>query len=183
MSEKIMKLDLDGGATATVFSDTECEQPFSGDEGVRIVVLHRRYRDPSSKSCGETADEVTAWAEENSQEWFSMPLWLLDHSGVAYAAGHSNPFSDPWDSGRVGIVAIKRAEFGSGSEPAEKLEEYAKGIADAYGEWANGECYGYVIEGSDGSEIDSSWGYVGIEAVREAIKEAAPQPALLQPSL
>lgn len=102
-----------------------------------------------------TPDAVTAWERENAEGWFTIPLFLYDHSGTIYRVGHSNPFHCPWDSGRVGIIALRRADWADGNASNEVLAEYAQSVAEAYTGWANGECYGYVLQDDAGHERDS----------------------------
>jgi hypothetical protein len=140
---------------------------------VRIVVLHRRYIDPSNGACGCDADEIAAWQSENAAQWFTIPLYLYEHSGTVYRVGYGNPFHCPWDSGRVGIIALKRREWGRGAESDATLTDYAESVATTYTQWANGECYGYVFHDSAGRECDSCWGFLGIDAVRQEAASAA----------
>jgi hypothetical protein len=163
---------------AVIEYDTDSSPPYGDDDAVRIVLLHRRYNDPSKGACGRTPNEVLAWAEENAEEWFTAALWVYEHSDVALRAGVSNPFACPWDSGWVGIVALKRSEWGRQDAPEPEREaallEYAKNVAEEHGRWMNGECYGYTIidprdEDYDG---DSCWGFVGFEHVENEATEA-----------
>ena len=164
---------FDYGLYADIHHDADVEQPFAHDDDVRIVVLHRRYIDPSSGACGSDPDEIAAWERENAADWFSIPLFLYDHSGTVYRAGQRNPFHCPWDSGRVGIIALKRAAWGDGAQSDEKLTEYAQAVAAEYTDWANGECYGYVLCDAVGQEIESCWGFIGIEQARAQAAAAA----------
>ncbi|QIV65788.1 hypothetical protein Cp1R7AA1_028 [Mesorhizobium phage Cp1R7A-A1] len=162
------------GWSAEISHDEDCEQPYDGDEGVKIVVLHRNYIDPAKGKLGRSADEVQQWAKDNARDWYVTNLYMYEHSGVAYRAGERNPFSCPWDSGQVGIVALKKSDWGRGKgERNAKRLEYAKGVAEEYGRWANGECYGYVLRDPEGEERDSCWGHIGFEWVEESAKEAA----------
>lgn len=173
MEEHVETLKLEDGLTARIVHDPDCERPFQNDDGVRIVVLHGKYRDPSEGACGRTPDEVARWERDNP-DWYSAPLWLYDHSGVAYAAAPANPFSCPWDSGRVGIVALKRSEWGTGDLADAELARHANEVAVTYGQWANGECYGYSIVDADGNAVDSCSGYVGLDAAIDAARQASP---------
>jgi hypothetical protein len=166
-------LEVAQGLTARIYHDPDVENPFICDDALRIVVLHRRYIDPSDGACGQTPDEVAAWERENAAAWFTIPLFLYDHSGTVYRVGQSNPFHCPWDSGRVGIIALKRGEWGGGHESDEKLADYAEAIAAEYTSWANGECYGYVLCDAGGHEIESCWGFIGIETARKEAAAAA----------
>ena len=165
-------LHLDHGLSARIYHDPDVENPFNDDDAVRIVILHRRYIDPSDGVCGRHPDEVTAW-QQHAKDWFSIPLFLYDHSGTIYRVGYRNPFHCPWDSGQVGVIALKRSEWGNGAEADDKLEEYATAIAAEYTQWANGECYGYVLCDNAGNEIDSCWGFIGIDTVRAEAQAAA----------
>lgn len=167
-------IEFGRGLHAHIYHNADVEQPFAHDDDVRIVVLHRRYIDPSQGAIGRNPDEVAAWERENAREWFTIPLFLYDRSGTAYRVGYSNPFHCRWDSGRVGIIALRRESWGSGCDPDDKLLAYAQSIAETYSEWANGECYGYVICDAHGEELDSCWGFIGFDAVREeAVRVAA----------
>lgn len=182
MNTLIDSMKFESGITAEIHQDCDVEQPFDDDAAVRIVVLHRRYIDPSKGKCGRDPDEFAKWESENQDNWFIIPLYMYDHSGTAYRVGRSNPFHCPWDSGRVGIIALKRSEWGDGQSTDDQLETYAQSIATEYTSWANGDCYGYVLRDSQGNEIDSCWGFIGRDAVDAEAKAAAkahapPSPA------
>lgn len=152
--------------TYTLSHDSDCEQPFQDDSSVRLVVLHRRYVDPSNGACGTTPEAVEAWVRRNRRSWHILPLWLYDHSGTVYQAGESNPFSCPWDSGRVGIVALRKREWKG--DPSEAM----RSVCEAYTAWANGDCWSYTIEDGDGETVDSLCGLVGSDYAEEAAREA-----------
>ena len=122
--------------------------------------------------------------EENAN-WFSIPLFLYDHSDTVYRVGEPNPFSCPWIPGRVGIIALDRDCWPREYDDA-RLAAYAQQIAECYTDWANGRCYGYILLDSNGHEVDTCWGYIGEEAVREAVAEAVgavtPQAGGFAPS-
>lgn len=166
-------IDFDHGLHARIYHDDFAERPYMHDDAVRIVILHRRYIDPSDGECGRDPDSVAEWERKNADEWFTIPLFLYDHSGTAYRVGHSNPFTCPWDSGRVGIIALKRPDWGNGAEADETLLQYAQRVAEAYTSWTNGDCYGYVLRDIAGHELDSCWGFLGSEDVRQHAEEAA----------
>jgi hypothetical protein len=167
--ETIDTIELENGRVARIVHDQDCSAPYGDDDySLRIVWLHRRYSDPAKGACGKTPDEVAAWSKANAKAWFVTPLWMYDHSGIALGVGERNPFHCPWDSGRIGIVALRRDEWGPKSQV--KYLETAQTIVETYAQWCNGECYGYRIE-EDGEEIDSCYGFIGMDAVRERIEE------------
>jgi hypothetical protein len=160
------------GVTGYLVDDPDAERPFTDDDAVCIVVLHGRYVDPSMGRCGRTPDEVASWCHDNAAKWYTVPLWMYDHSGTTYGVGLINPFSCPWDSGRVGIVALRRVDWGNGDEPDSKMFEYASSVASGYSRWANGDCWGYVVEDADGEELSSCWGFIGQEDAREEMVDS-----------
>lgn len=163
----------ESGLRAEIFHDPDLEQPFRHDDAVGIVVLHRRYGDPARGACGRDPDEVRQWERENAHEWFTIPLFLYDHSGTVYRVGETNPFHCPWDSGRVGIVALKRRHWGNGHPSDAELAAHAQTVAESYTAWANGECYGYILRDAHGHELGSCWGIIGRDAVMAGASAAA----------
>jgi hypothetical protein len=169
----VSTVHFDHGLIGRIYHDTDVEQPYEADDGVRIVVLHRRYIDPSRGACGSTPDEVADWERANAAEWFIIPLFMYDHSGTVYRVGRTNPFSCPWHSGRVGIIALKRSEWGNGAESDDTLFAYAESIAYRYTSWANGDCYGYILQDSSGTELLSCWGFIGMDDAKQELKTFA----------
>jgi hypothetical protein len=48
------------------------------------------------------------------------------------------------------------------------LEDAIRGEVASYNDFLTGDCYGYVVEGRDGEELHSCWGFIGdIDYVRE----------------
>lgn len=170
--------DLEGGLTAEILYDKDVDMPFSDDEAVRIVVLHGKYIDPSKGALGTDPKAVQKWCDANETEWYTVPLWMYDHSGTVYRVAAENPFHCRWDSGRVGIVALKRSEWGNGAETDEELFKRAQNIASEYTDWANGECFGYILKDEDGDEVDACWGFIGRDEVEAEAKAAAGSRAI-----
>ena len=59
-----------------------------------------------------------------------------------------------------------------------KVEQQLRQEVSAYDDYLTGNCFGYVVERSDGEEIDSCWGFIGdyeghcLEAARQAVSGA-----------
>lgn len=174
MSKAIETIQFDHGVYAEIHHDHDCDAPYCDDDAVEIVILHRRYNDPAEGECGRDGDEVRQWMKDNAREWFYMNLYMYEHGNVALRAGEANPFHCPWDSGQVGIVALKKSEWGRGKgEKNTKRAEYAKSVAETHGRWMNGETYGYILFNEDGEELDSCWGFIGFDHVEEEAKDSA----------
>ena len=110
------------------------------------------------------------------------PVWVYEHSGIALKAGaRTYPFDDRWDSAAVGFAFITQASYqrcmgrkytGHASQYA-KAQQAIETEVELYGQYVNGETYGYRVVGSDGIEIDQCGGFVGWDAVKEAATGAA----------
>jgi hypothetical protein len=46
-------------------------------------------------------------------------------------------------------------------------------LIEVYAQWANGDVWGFIVEDSDGEELDSCWGFYGTEAAIEEGKSVA----------
>ncbi|AFU86489.1 hypothetical protein D869_gp094 [Caulobacter phage CcrRogue] len=168
--------NLSRGRVLTVEIDDCAQEPYAGDKGVRIVVLHRHWTNPAAGLLDSVAD-VQAFEAENAapdSEWAIFELWVMDHSGRTFKAGAlgaGNPFGAgpyaQWDSGRVGVIALARAEW-----PAADLKT-AQGVADTYGAWAEGEVYQFVISNRRGDVLDSCGGFYSVAEALAAGRDAA----------
>lgn len=157
--------DAETGVTLKITIAADLSNPYDDDDAVRIAILHRNYINPA-KAAG--LDSVEAIAEfeaanpDGAGEWEVFPLFLYDHSGTVYRPSlGGNPFSCPWDSGRVGVLALKRSEWATGDEDRATLFARAVGVAEDYTAWANGHGYDYDVTDRDGDDLDSSNGYLG----------------------
>lgn len=172
--------DESGLSFRIVLDDMGCvESPLDNDESVAFFVFHRKFENPS-ESLARDPDALAEWEADNVGIWKSFPLFLYDHSAQCYRPSRSgnNPFSCPWDSGRVGSIALKHADFGAGAD----LFKIAESICDAYTSWANGEIYGFEILDFSGEVMDSCWGFIGnpdesgiIEEARDALQSAVKE--------
>lgn len=93
-----------------------------------------------------------------------LPLYLLDHSGLAMK---TTSFHDPWDSGQAGWIYVSKEaalkEFGSGKMTAqvqEKAEALMRSEVAVYDSYLRGECYGFELY-KNGELEDSCWGFIG----------------------
>jgi hypothetical protein len=111
-----------------------------------------------------------------------LPLRLYDHSGITMSVGFgASPF-DPggWDSGQVGWIYVTRAKLRSEYSRKHvtksllaKAEEVLRGEVKTYDQDLTGDVYGYIIEDEHGNDVESCWGFYGIECVREEARSAA----------
>ncbi len=166
---------VDGFTINIIHDDSgDTESPIENDLGdnLKFAALHRRYVNPSKEL--DSVEAIAEFMQANSaddSEWACFPLFMYDHSGTIYHASEGgNPFACQWDSGRLGMIALKRSEYTNATLETANL------ICDEYTAWANGECYGFEIEDGDGEHVDSCWGFIGdpeghvLEEAREKVK-------------
>jgi hypothetical protein len=109
--------------------------------------------------------------------YLMLPLYLMDHSGISMSTGS---FGDPWDSGQVGWIWMTRKtaieNWGKAkltkAVRAQALESL-KSEVEVYDQYLTGDVYGYVVEDEDGTDVDSCWGFFGLDYARgEAVNAA-----------
>lgn len=130
--------------------------------------------------------------KEDPEEWLKanappgsvvLPVYMMDHGAVSYSTGS---FGDPWDSGQVGYIVatpdVIRKEYSVKRitpKIRKQVEALMKSEIETYNAWANGDVWGFDIEGE--GYADSCWGFYGSDTTLEAMKEhvdEAVRPAL-----
>ena len=99
-----------------------------------------------------------------SEKYITLPLYLMDHSGLAM---QTTSFNDPWDSGQVGWIYVSKEdalkEFSSEKMTGairKKAEDLMRSEVAAYDSYLRGECYGFELY-KNGELTDSCWGFMG----------------------
>lgn len=170
--------------TIEINQDLDGYSPRNDDNLTTLLLSHPRYNLPweTSGRPASSLDELYQVAQD-LQPVLILKVYMLDHSGLALAAGDSDPFSHLYygmDSGMVGLVVVTRQAVKDlmgwtrvSKQRLEKLERYAKAEVATYSQYINGEVYWYVIEDDETGEVmDSCGGYYGWDACQEAAQEA-----------
>lgn len=113
----------------------------------------------------ESLEEIDKFTEE--YHW--LPVYKYEHGNVVF---NTTGFSFPWDNGIVGYIAISKEEFSKEFHESVSPDQYLATTIQLLSDWANGNCYGFVIEDSDGNVQDSCWGYYGEKGIEAAIEDA-----------
>ena len=108
-----------------------------------------------------------------------LPLYLYDHSGITMRC---HPFSCPWDSGQVGYIYATyeqiREEY-SCKRVTKGIRERATNLlvseVKEYDQFLTGDVYGFVVEDSEETEIDSCWGFYGMDYCIQEAKSSVLQ--------
>lgn len=180
----------ENGFTVKIYYDESPESPRDWTVGAQMVMSHRNYDLPND--AGISFDDFEGWREialyltQKQGALMVMPVYMIEHSGVALRVGAGgNPFwEDPgeWDSGIVGLAYVTPQTWAdTQGEPAytgsEEDQEQARNLitsdVEVYGQYLNGEVYGYTITDTDGEVMDSLWGMYGYEYAENEARAAA----------
>jgi hypothetical protein len=138
-----------------------------------IVAGHRRY------GLGDDGAPEIDWSDFDGWEAIDrhlrdecgavavLPIYMYDHSGITLS---TEPFSCPWDSGRVGAIyaTAEAVEAILGEDATEDaiLKALRGEVAD-YSQYVCGDIWCFVIEDGYGNVIDSCCGFFSEEDATE----------------
>jgi hypothetical protein len=136
-----------------------------------MVCWHSRYQlgDEQPKT-----RDPSEYREELPEGTITLPLYLMDHSGISM---RTSGFSCPWDSGQVGFIYVTledvRKEYGDDSkESQDKAIKYLEGEVETYDAFIRGRVYGYTLEKLvtceccdhvEPEHVDSCWGFYDLD--------------------
>ena len=170
MEDRIYKQEEYRGYTIKVLYDYDPESPRAWDNLGTIYSNSRSY-DPDGHSIEEIIDSETGKLDkEFVKNHIMLHIYAYQHSGITISTSRGGQFSDPWDSGLFGIIAISNEDaiknWGKQictKEVREKALKCLEGEVETLDQYYTGDVYGFIIEDEDGCEIDSCWGYYGSE--------------------
>ena len=164
-----MELEKYKGLTIRYEQDQDAESPEDfecPENGVWLITTRNRYFEVIPK--GHSLDEVVeanGKGELYEDKFKIYPLYAYAHSGVVLSLG---AFGCPWDSGQIGFVLID-ADPSIIPDP----DKAAECLVETWNQYLSGDVWGYIIEDSEGNDLDSCWGHYGEEWCREAAHQAA----------
>jgi hypothetical protein len=176
MTKPIEQRELANGQTLKIYQDEDPGSPRQWDNLGTMVCFHDRYK------LGDEHDLDTAsfdgWSEMHDHivkeldAGVIFPLYLMDHGSLAMQTG---PFGCRWDSGQVGFIYCTKgkilAEYGDLSdESVNHAIDCLEAEVKTYDQYLRGEVYGYVISDADGGEVDSCWGFIGMEHMMDELR-------------
>lgn len=171
------------GAKIDIHYDEDTSSPREDDNiGMLVIFEGGNHMGINETDHNYDPDDYAGWDEMEAAVLKDypgaelLPVYRYEHSQVAYStksfvgrAQHAE-----WDSGRVGFILVPREkmleEYGTTrctKAIRAKTRTYIEGEVETYSQWANGEVYGYIIKDEDGEEIDSCWGFYGIDYCKE----------------
>lgn len=99
-----------------------------------------------------------------------LPVYRYEHSGVAF---NTTGFHCLWDSAQTGYIYERQDEPSIQGMTEDQVKDRLRAEVATFSQWANGEVYGYVVQDEDEEEIDSCWGFIGLDWAIQEAKEAA----------
>ena len=151
------------GVTVRIYPDTDATSPREWDNATIMVTQADRYLSPDEPQF------------DNEREAFQrgdyelLERYLRTACGVV-AFGQWQSQRDCWG---YAYVTKERADELGVTNPDEAL----KAETQEYADWAQGICYGFIVD-EEGPDEDSCWGYIGDDGyVKEAANEAAEYAA------
>ena len=150
--------------------------PPDWDSLAKIVTWHRDCKLKVSRDEPEfnTPEEFVEYMKEEGG--MAYPVFMYDHSGRTISM---TPFSCQFDSGQLGYVYITKAmlkEWGHDWKrlsPKRKntIKSWCESTVKVWDSYLTGEVYGYEVISDCDSEVDSCWGFYGLDDIKPQIEE------------
>lgn len=167
------------------------ELPFSNGE--QFVAWYARYNaDEREREDEVSVAEMRARAEEMQEQWEVFIVRAYIHGSVSLAlegsGAHTRMPDQQWDVSRCGVILIDKVKWHEriGTPPAPEdgvtvdqtdWRKIAEAHVKEWNQYLGGEVYGYVVKDGVADEVDSCWGFYGIEDAREEGRAAAEASA------
>lgn len=172
MEDRLYKKEEYRGYTIKILYDYDAQSPREWDNLGTIYSNSRSY-DPDGHSIEEIIDDETGKLDkEFVNNHIMLDIYAYEHGGITISTGRGGQFSDPWDSGLFGIIAMSKEDAVKNwgkkictKEVREKALKCLEGEVETLNQYYTGDVYGYVIEDEDECEVDSCWGYYGSECI------------------
>lgn len=183
-----------------IFVDEDPENPRTECDNCDLFILFHPNYNLGDKH-DYKYDDFNGWDEMEDQIIKDhnpveiRQIRMYEHSGITISDSSAYPYNDRWDSSMIGFALISRKsalETMMVKRITKRIKKWAKECLDStiktYDQYLRGECYGYVIEDVDGEELESCWGFIGMDCVKEEATEIAkgitipPKPQPVDPN-
>jgi len=167
-----------------IYADDSPESPREWDNVGKLCCFHSRMNFPNEGNI--TIEEAKEIEADKSGKYICLPVYGFNHGMFAVS---TEPFSCPWDSGKLGIIYIEVKEglkrmWGDkakrlSKKRREQILECMKHEIETYNQWLIGDICGFeayhIIKDDEGCDngdeefVDSCWGFYD---EKDAISEA-----------
>ena len=166
MQDEVLTITKNG-YTLTVWRD-DCPHNPRNFDNLGTLYIPRPPR-------GYSFSDNDASAEDADAAPVKIPVYILDHSGIAVS---SAPFGDPWDSWQAGVyyVTAERLKKEYADRSYEEAEKAALSLLRAelqeFADYLAGDVYGFTItDDRDGKELETVGGYYGEDGIQQIKSE------------
>lgn len=157
------------GYTIKIEQDQDAINPRENSNVGTMVCFHPRYN-LGDEGHGYTKE--TLLAKLDDPDVVSLPLYLLDHSGLWVRTTRFECDPQGWDTTLVGyILASKSQALKDGIDP-DRLKAILESEVEEYNNYLSGNVWGYIVTDRDGETVDSCWGFIG-DVEKSGVVEAA----------
>lgn len=188
--DSVETIDITPTLRVRIEQDTDAQSPEDWCNLGQIAYSSSRKYLGTENVSRERLMEISKGIEDGSL--IGMPVYAFVHGGSTI---RTYPFNCPWDSGQSGFVyctkekAIK--EFGKKVLTVKAREMALKCLnleVEAFNQYLEGDVYGVIVErvkrDEDGDEVDteeldSCWGFYGLDYAREEAKRMGEDQAEL----
>lgn len=148
--------------------DVECPTEYDGWKLYSFCTKHNNYKNPNiilSANIGLKRKLTVGTA---------FVLSYYEHSGSIWSLKGEGPQCQFDTVPLAGILIWEETPKNLGAKTYIERQNDARNFLKVYNAWMNGECYGYLIE-REGEVIDSCGGFIGVEHIKEALKNEHPE--------
>jgi hypothetical protein len=107
-----------------------------------------------------------------------IPVHMYDHGNVSISTNSGYPYDCRWDSGTVGFVVVTksaiRENFGAKrvtQKLIDRATQIAEGEVETLSNYIRGDVYGFDIKDIEGNQIDSCYGFYGVNFETNGMKD------------
>lgn len=189
MTEAIETLEHNG-CTIRILPDCDPIDPREDEGNLGTMCLfHNRHGVPNETDL--RSSNYASWyaVEQAIRRQYNvvalLPVYGYDHSVFCMSSRIERGwFHYNFDGGRLGFIFATRERVKGlmgwtriTKERRAWLEGQLQNELETYTQYTNGWVYGYEVEGPDGEDLDSCWGFYGKEYAIEEAKAACPTVA------
>lgn len=156
MRKLVLRIEHDG--------QTESPFEFGNDEWefVSFCDKHAAYKNPEQFN--------NIGMARNIKSGTAFVLDYFEHGNCVWSLAGNGP-QCRWDTSNNAGLLIWRGKPKDLAKTADKRREIAARVLETYTQWCNGECYYYIIETNDGTNVGSCGGFIGADYLFSCLGE------------
>jgi len=162
MEHEAIRTIMHKGYKISIHQDVNFDKnPNEWNENIQLVYDHEYFYVKSDYVDFDPYETFKRYESgyKTHDRYYFFPVYAYIHSGVLLSLGRNGyPFTDQWDVSFKGFIYVKKNKEAYNMDKAFKLAELRISV---WNNFLNGYVFGYIIEDSEGNEIDSCWGFIG----------------------